>query len=1200
MTRRFLTLRRILAVFLLLILLVLVAVGGLLAFEARTSWFEAQPIADYAKTLHYRLVPGASDAIRFPADGPFDLRYGYVQIPHFQQRLTARGYRITSQARFGPGLMEYTGRGLFPPYREKDSAGLRLEGCAGESLYATTHPGRQYVRFEDIPPLVVNTLLFIENRDLLDPERPRLNPATDWVRLSRAALGQAEKFLHPDYNAPGGSTLATQIEKYRHSPDGLTLNIHDKLVQMASASVRAYRDGIDTLPARQRVVLDYVNTVPLSAQAGFGEVNGLGDGLWLWFGTDFASVNRILAEGSKAPVAERGRLLRQVLSLMIAHRRPSYYLARGRAELAKLVDSHLRLLAQGGVIAPELRDAALAEKVSFRDPALHPATERVEADKGTLSQRARVAGLLDVSQYELDRFDLRVRGNLDGALQKAVDRFLAELSDPEKARERGIIGERLLTPAQLGKVDYSFTLMEKGEDGNRVRVQTDTSDALFDINESSKLELGSTAKLRVLATYLEIVAELHQRYAGDEAEALRRMEGARLDPLSRWAVDYLAKAEDRSLPPMLSAALDRRYSASPRETFFTGGGLMTFRNFRHDEDGATPSVRDALRGSINLAFVRIMRDVVRYEMYQVPGSTARVLDEKDDEARRNEYLARFADREGTEFLRRFWRKHQGRSAQVMQDSILDSLHSADRIAAAWRYLNPSADYAAFAAAMQARMEEDAPREKRLQALYERFAPGAWSLADQGYLARVHPLELWLVAWRIAHPEGGFADAVKASTAERQEVYRWLFRTRARNAQDVRIRTMQEVEAFLEIHRRWARLGYPFDRLVPSLATALGSSGDRPAALAELMGVIMNDGMRLPVLHIDTLHFAVGTPYETVLRRQPEAAEQVMQPEVAAALREALGQVVEGGTARRLNGVFLRADGSELPTGGKTGTGDNRLYNIGAGGVRTGGVARNRTATFVFYLGERHFGTLTAYVTGPEASSFSFTSGLPVQILRSMAPVLNPYLGDHPQRACPPVAVITPREVPARAPADAPQVSGPRVPDAASDPAGQPKAEASGRGVTGVVTPATKAAVSPAPGMAAEGGKAEADKKAGAGTGEGSTTGAAAADRVTENAPAAASKPDGSASPVGPAFTAARDAAQPGGRPAPVGAGAAAKESAAAPGTSTHPATASKPEHAPAGLPASPQPAASPASNAASPSAAPTHATSAKAPTAAQP
>ena len=66
-------------------------------------------------------------------------------------------------------------------------------------------------------------------------------------------------------------------------------------------------------------------------------------------------------------------------------------------------------------------------------------------------------------------------------------------------------------------------------------------------------------------------------------------------------------------------------------------------------------------------------------------------------------------------------------------------------------------------------------------------------------------------------------------------------------------------------RAWRRLGYPFDSLTPSYATALGASGDRPAALAELMGIIVNRGMRLPVERVGALQFARGTPYETRLR-----------------------------------------------------------------------------------------------------------------------------------------------------------------------------------------------------------------------------------------------------------------------------------------------------------------------------------------------
>jgi hypothetical protein len=55
---------------------------------------------------------------------------------------------------------------------------------------------------------------------------------------------------------------------------------------------------------------------------------------------------------------------------------------------------------------------------------------------------------------------------------------------------------------------------------------------------------------------------------------------------------------------------------------------------------------------------------------------------------------------------------------------------------------------------------------------------------------------------------------------------------------------------------------------------------------------------------------------------------------------------------------------------------------------------------VFYLGPRHFGTITAYVVGPDASQFRFTSGLPVQILRSMGPVLLAHLDGTPGSGCP--------------------------------------------------------------------------------------------------------------------------------------------------------------------------------------------------------
>jgi membrane peptidoglycan carboxypeptidase len=301
--------------------------------------------------------------------------------------------------------------------------------------------------------------------------------------------------------------------------------------------------------------------------------------------------------------------------------------------------------------------------------------------------------------------------------------------------------------------------------------------------------------------------------------------------------------------------------------------------------------------------------------------------------------------------------------------------------------------------VRAQMPESRAGEADLRKLFDRHAPGNYSLADRGYLAHIHPLELWVAAFLLEHPQATLAAVLASGAAEREASYQWLMRSQARGGQNSRILQLLEVDAFAEIQRSWARLGYPFETLVPSYATAIGSSGDRPAALAELMGIILNDGLRQPTVHLPRLRFAAGSPYEAELQRSAAAPEQVMVPEVAATLRRALALVVEEGTARRLRGSFDVAGVAPLAVGGKTGTGDNRLNTYTRGGGLLSSKVTSRTATFVFYLGPRHFGTLTAFVLGPSAQGYRFTSALPVQILKSMAPLIRPVVADS-QQGCP--------------------------------------------------------------------------------------------------------------------------------------------------------------------------------------------------------
>ncbi|MBD8271998.1 transglycosylase domain-containing protein [Pseudomonas fluorescens] len=990
--------------FWLILVLALAALGFAALREMHSARWQARMLSQWAAQLTYSVEPGPSDAIVYPGAGPFDRRLGYSALGEFLPRVLKRNYVIQSQSRFSEALRDYSRHGLFIPYSEKIQAGLTITDCRAAPLYQFHYPTQFYAHFSDVPPLMVRSLLFIENRELLDPDPPQANPAVDWPRFAKAAWSQVARQLHLPGQTAGGSTLATQLEKYRHSPDGLTLSGSEKLRQMLSASVRAYQHGPDTLPVRQNIVRDYLNSVPLSAVPGHGEVHGMAEGLRVWYGADFVQVNQALADTANTPtsLAARGMALRQVLSLMIAQRRPSHYLTKGRDELAQLTDSHLRLLAQEGVLEPGLLKAALASQVSYRDWQQQPTTQKIEANKGIGMARSRLGTLLDRPLYDLDRLDLSATSTLQGDLQEQVTAYLKQLADPAYAQRIGLLGERLLTPASTPQVRYSFTLFERTTDSARVRVQTDNTDQPFDINEGSKLELGSTAKLRVLTTYLQIIAELHERYATVAPAALKKIEIAEPDRLSRWAVDYLLQNPGNSLTQMLDAALDRTYSASPGESFFTGGGLHRFHNFRNEDNARNPTLRDALRESINLPFIRLMRDLVRYTTYTGANNSAQLLKD-DNEPRRQEYLAQFADREGTTFLLKFWKKYQKKDTQARLETFLDSLHPTPiRLAAVHRYLLPEASRDSFNSFVRARLAGTDARQtltdKRLEALYDRYGPGAYDLPDQGYIAKVHPLDLWLLGYLISHPQATFSEIVTASRFERQEVYSWLFKSRHQSARDSRIRTMLEIEAFLEIHQRWKAVGYPFDHLVPSLATAIGSSGDRPAALAELMGIILNDGVRLPVLRIDSLHFAAGTPYDTRVINAPNRGRRVMPSEVAMALRGALSQVVDAGTAKRVAGSFRQADGTPLPMGGKTGTGDNRIEAIGAGGRVLSSKSINRTATFVFYLGDHHYGTLTAFVPGSSAQGFKFTSALPVQVLKGMAPILTPYVqGD--QSSC---------------------------------------------------------------------------------------------------------------------------------------------------------------------------------------------------------
>ncbi|MGE4063468.1 MAG: transglycosylase domain-containing protein [Rhodospirillaceae bacterium] len=962
--------------------------GGFAALESRASYVQASVLTNWAQSMAYAVQPGPASDAQFPQAGPYDERLGYTQIPAFVERLTAKGFAVEHQAAPSAEMRAFVADGGYALYREKNQAGLKVLDRTGERIFEKSFPQWIYTEFAEVPSLMTDTLLFIEDRQLLDETFSRRNPAVAWDRFAAAAVGRIPGMSEIVPVRGGASTLATQIEKFRHSPGGRTASADEKLKQMLSASMRAYLDGPDTKAARQRILVTYLNATPLGSRPGYGEIIGIADGLAAWFATDFNQANRILAEKPRdaAALARKGEIYKQVLSLLLAQRRPAYYLGADHAPLEELTNRYLGALRISGLIDARLYEAARAAKLRFSatPPSPMPVnfTERKAADlvRTDLLNTLRVPGL-----YSLDRMDVSVQSTIDRDAQRNIVRILQRLGDRDYVKTLGMVGHNLLGEEDPSKVAYSVVLYERGENHHTVRVHADSLDKPFNLNTGAKLILGSTAKLRTTATYLNIIASLHERYASLPRADLAAKARDAQDPLTSWSIDYLLTARDRSLQAMLDAAMQRTYSASPYETFFTGGGQHRFNNFNKDDNDKVPTLEYALRHSINLPFIRLMRDITRHHL----AMDREEFDENDPERGREAYLRRFADREGREYLSRFHEDYRDLSPQQALETLAGRVPAKPHaLAVVFRSVRPSAPLSEFEEFLRTRATKPLDA-KDVKALYKKYAAENYSLQDRGYIAGVHPLEIWMVYYMQSHPKPSWSELTIASAYQRQEVYSWLLKTRNKHRQDFRIRILKEEEAFNRVLKDWRAQGYPFAQIIPSYATAIGSSGDRPDALARLMGIIINDGVDVPITNIERVAFAAQTPFETELAySSPRAPVRVFAPEVARTLKRALTSVVEGGTAVRLNNAFKGPNGDPLMMGGKTGTGDNRFKTFDAAGNVIDSRAVDRTSTFVFFLGDRFFGTITAYVPGEDADRYSFTSSLALQLLKSLAPTIQ--------------------------------------------------------------------------------------------------------------------------------------------------------------------------------------------------------------------
>ena len=649
---------------------------GFVFIEIQTSLLQSWFFTRTNEQISYRLAAGGSAEIAFPRSAPFDDRRGYSKVPAFQVRLESHGYQVSRQVRQSEKMIGLIKQGISPPYVEPPETGLDIRGADGMSLFRHAQSEFLFAKMNDIPPLLVKTLLFLEDRDLDDPASPWQNPAVEWDRLFKAALLYiASKF---DIETPmqGGSTLAVQLEKFRHSPHGRTESPVEKYRQLMGASLKAYREGWNTRAWRERIIADYFNTVPLAAAPGYGEIHGLGEGLFAWFGMQLADVVGALKTPGITPA--KLRAYKHALALLISVRAPSVYLVEERASLEEKVDQFTRLMARSGIIDWDFAAALQETPIKFIPSAPLPPQPSSGKNKAANAIRTTLMESLGVyNVYDLNRFHLAVQSTIDVPLQKVITDFLHSLSNRDIIKARGLDGERLLENADPKKVIYSVLLVEPTPDGNLVRVQADNLPGPFDFNKSVKLELGSTAKLRTLTHYLELIAELHNEVAPLGTQGLKTKFQQARDPLTKWAVETLQKDKSLTLEAFLDLAMERKYSASPYETFFTGGGVHHFENFEREDNNRILILRDAFRNSTNLVFIRLMRDIVSYHRARLAYNSDAVLADSANPDRKR-MLDEIAEEESRIVIRRAYQAYHGQSEQQIIARLLGSKKNAER------------------------------------------------------------------------------------------------------------------------------------------------------------------------------------------------------------------------------------------------------------------------------------------------------------------------------------------------------------------------------------------------------------------------------------------------------------------------------------------------------------------------------------------
>ena len=476
--------------------------------------------------------------------------------------------------------------------------------------------------------------------------------------------------------------------------------------------------------------------------------------------------------------------------------------------------------------------------------------------KATQDVRNKLVSLLKLPDlYSLDRLDLSAETSVDTAAQARVTAVLAEALRPNlSALSRAWSATSCSATATPRKMTWSFVLYERGGDRNYVRIHADSLNQPFDINSGAKLQLGSTAKLRTLITYLTSSASCTTGSRRCRSRDLLRTAASAEDPLTEWAAGYLARTPGpqrcrRCSTRRCSEPIRRRRVPSLPAAASRASAISTTW-----EDDGRPTRRDRLPALDQSGF---RPDPARYRQLLHGGERRRRssgCSAIPTTRSARPICSGLSNADSRRFLHRFYKDYTGLNGNEAMALLADRTQPVPkRLATVFLSIHPDARLAHLQ-----RVPDDALCRKcdlsdrrALGLVSDLFARAAatWPIAAMSP-ASIRSNCGWLSICRST-PARAWNEILDASAQVRQEAYSWLFKGNP-HKQDTRIRILLEQDAFERIYENWKALGYPFSHLVPSLGTAIGASGDRPDALADLMGTIMNGGVRVPTVTIERL------------------------------------------------------------------------------------------------------------------------------------------------------------------------------------------------------------------------------------------------------------------------------------------------------------------------------------------------------------